>query len=389
MQDATTFVKFSPAGCSTAVTERGFYDVAFNRQMQNPDWTIHRLTPGRALKKFNRDGTPIEKLALLLPFKRDAETGSALPVEYAASGYDMGHMVPCEAMQFDLTALRESFLTSNICPQSPGLNRGPWKALESHCFEAARSGRELVIITGPYWASSKPAKLASGVSIPDAFWKVVIEPSTERMACYIMANAEHVEANIGLHYVPLYRVAHLTQFGFPALATFKDDPQLLDAKPQLLKLDIGNSLQVEDLTTGEYVLLAPFLYNPCDARFPKARIRIKPGFVTDFGSTGAARGIYPSIGTFRDQSFVGHDGMYASNYFQWLEAYKLIADSSACRAECDWRLLESLQAAGDTWFNRNAIWSAVKLGGGSVWDKHTPESIAAARTLIETVEVAA
>jgi hypothetical protein len=176
---------------------------------------------------------------------------------------------------------------------------------------------------------------------------------------------------------------------FPALSGYKDDPGLLYPQPELLKLDLGcNTLQIENLCNGQYVLLAPYVWNPHDKAFPKARLRFKPGFSTDFGSTPRGTwNLFPPIGTFRDPDFLGHDGLYATQYFEWDHAYKIIRDTKACRAECDWRLLEALEADGDTWVSRNTIWSAVKVGGGSVWATHTPEGVAAARTLVETIKV--
>jgi hypothetical protein len=221
----------------------------------------------------------------------------------------------------------------------------------------------------------------------------------------------------------LARVCALSGLIFPALSGYKDDPGLLYPQPELLKLDLGgNPICLEDLENGEYVLTQDLICNPCDKEFPKARIRIKAGFATDGGSVPKiAWNVFPPIGTFRDRSFLLHDALYASNYYQagfesmplrhdmryltesylthvgttldlrldrgvWTP-YKIIEDSSACRAECDWRLLESLAAVGDSWAARNTIWSAVKVGGGSVWATHTPEGVAAARTLVETIKV--
>ena len=44
------------------------------------------------------------------------------------------------------------------------------------------------------------------------------------------------------------------------------------------------------------------------------------------------------------------------------------------RPDCDWMMLETLGAfGGNTWFNRNAVWSAVKAFGGGVYPKTNDE----------------
>ncbi|MDA3925200.1 MAG: DUF1353 domain-containing protein [Kiritimatiellae bacterium] len=56
------------------------------------------------------------------------------------------------------------------------------------------------------------------------------------------------------------------------------------------------------------------------------------------------------------------------------------------KTECDWRFLTNQQTDGHIcWAKRNAIWSAVHTCGGSVWNKHTDESIADARTYCRVV----
>lgn len=41
-----------------------------------------------------------------------------------------------------------------------------------------------------------------------------------------------------------------------------------------------------------------------------------------------------------------------------------------------------MQSQGNGWWTRNVFWSSVRVDGGSVWRKHTPESIAEARCYV-------
>ncbi len=62
---------------------------------------------------------------------------------------------------------------------------------------------------------------------------------------------------------------------------------------------------------------------------------------------------------------LGHDALYAA---------ELVS-----REEADRWFLEAMQKAGIGWIKRNAIWLAVRAGGGVVWRRHTARSVARAR----------
>lgn len=70
--------------------------------------------------------------------------------------------------------------------------------------------------------------------------------------------------------------------------------------------------------------------------------------------------------------FLLHDAEYAAELFK--------------RKECDNRLLEGAENDGRIgWLKRNAVWSAVRIGGGAVWAGHTHKSIEAARQFCSSV----
>jgi len=77
---------------------------------------------------------------------------------------------------------------------------------------------------------------------------------------------------------------------------------------------------------------------------------------------------------------LGHDGLYAAELLS--------------RKEADDWMLTSMALAEDnfpgqpvSWAKRNAVWSAVRTGGGFVWRGHTPESVAEARRLVSLVRM--
>lgn len=81
--------------------------------------------------------------------------------DYLASGYDRGHLAPAADNVHSAIAMRESFYLTNTMPQTPELNRGPWRMLEEHVGRlAAGSGVEAWVVTGPAWLANAEGKIA-------------------------------------------------------------------------------------------------------------------------------------------------------------------------------------------------------------------------------------
>ena len=93
--------------------------------------------------------------------------------DYTYSGYDRGHMVPSEDRTDTTNNNRLVFRMSNIIPQHPDNNQGPWVDLETYSRNVAAAGNEMLITCGPsvfdgtYIPSGKAA-------IPGYTWKIVI-----------------------------------------------------------------------------------------------------------------------------------------------------------------------------------------------------------------------
>jgi endonuclease G len=65
-----------------------------------------------------------------------------------------------------------TFLMTNVLPQAPRANRGPWVQLETDSRTLAQAGNELYIVSGP---AGSIGTLASGtIRIPAATWKAVL-----------------------------------------------------------------------------------------------------------------------------------------------------------------------------------------------------------------------
>jgi endonuclease G, mitochondrial len=104
----------------------------------------------------------------------------AKPEDYVGTGFDRGHLLSSEDRGASAEANSSTFLMTNILPQSPDNNRGPWLQFESYCRTLIRQGKELYIVAGGNGSgglgeNGESIGLANGkVNVPATTWKVVL-----------------------------------------------------------------------------------------------------------------------------------------------------------------------------------------------------------------------
>jgi len=158
------------ASIPLTILQRTGYVVGYDEQRHNPAWVAYHIPPAQAYQSGNR---PDE-------FELDSATRSKTRHEdYTNTGYDRGHMAPNYAIttRYGRQAQLETFLMSNVVPQKPDLNRGPWRELEMEIAGPGGFAKRLNgvwVITGPVYDEHR-VTLRSGIEIPDAFYKIVID----------------------------------------------------------------------------------------------------------------------------------------------------------------------------------------------------------------------
>jgi DNA/RNA endonuclease G (NUC1) len=158
---------FQLTGRVTQLESRGFV-VGYSESKSNPLWVAYRVFDVPDLAHGKRPSR----------FRTDQRTRSLVRHDdYTHSGYDRGHMAPnfAIATRYGDAAQEETFLMSNIIPQTPHVNRHLWKDLEMSV--AKRYGRcfgEVWVVTGPVFEPPFE-KLKSGVSIPSAYYKIIAD----------------------------------------------------------------------------------------------------------------------------------------------------------------------------------------------------------------------
>lgn len=151
------------------------YAVGYSEDLKNPLWAVYRLGNKKTdfVQEWERPWT----------FVVDIRTDSKVTHEdYESSGYDRGHMAPNAAIleQYGQMAQLETYLISNICPQTRRLNRGIWETLEAKIKDEIsqddttnKQVHGVYVITGPIFKKNPPDKLNSGIAIPDEFYTII------------------------------------------------------------------------------------------------------------------------------------------------------------------------------------------------------------------------
>ena len=131
--------------------------------------------------------------------------------DYSHSGYDRGHLCNSEDRTSSEYLNEETFLMSNMIPQTRELNRGPFKMLEAYCRKLAiKKGMNLLIYSGGIGAKDR---LASNVIVPAYCWKVVY--TSEKIWCILFPNEHVLNKNWQTYSVPLETLEKMTGFRFP------------------------------------------------------------------------------------------------------------------------------------------------------------------------------
>lgn len=155
----------NPANADNYLLINDFYALSYNNEKLIANWVSWRVTAkdiGDAQRQ--NDFRPDERLP-------DNFT-RVTPADYTGSGFDRGHLCPSADRSATEQANSATFLMTNITPQTPDLNQGPWEKLESYSRSMVRRGGTLYIVAGHYGARRERVK--SKITIPTNFWKIVV-----------------------------------------------------------------------------------------------------------------------------------------------------------------------------------------------------------------------
>lgn len=155
----------NPSNADNYLMEKPQYVLSYNNSQRIPNWVSWQLNQSWL-------GTA--------PRRNDFRPDSSLPqgwyqvtpTDYNNSGYDRGHMAPSADRTNTPENNSATFLMTNILPQAPDNNQGPWAQLEDYCRDLVKQGKEIYIVSGGY---GKKVAIAKGkVTPPTHVWKVAV-----------------------------------------------------------------------------------------------------------------------------------------------------------------------------------------------------------------------
>lgn len=91
--------------------------------------------------------------------------------DYSGSGYDRGHMVPSADRFANAGLNEETFMMSNIAPQTGALNQYPWNELEMYIRSQVTRRQDAYQIAGCY---GDAGRLKNKVTVPTNCWKIAM-----------------------------------------------------------------------------------------------------------------------------------------------------------------------------------------------------------------------
>jgi len=183
------------------------YTLSYNEKHEQASWVAYELTQNETKIIYSRTNKFIPD-----PY---VATKTANDNDYLGSGYDRGHLAPASDMGWSLTTMTESFYYSNMSPQVPSFNRGIWKKLEEQVRTWAIEYDTVYVVTGPVLKDGLPTIGKNKVSIPEYYYKVVLEYSKSDVKGigFVMKNESSVDP-LQNFAVPIDSVEKLTGIDF-------------------------------------------------------------------------------------------------------------------------------------------------------------------------------
>jgi len=190
------------------------YLVGYDAQAKLPKVVTYTLTPPNAIGCVARTNAFVSNQFI---------QNGPRPDDYAGTGFDKGHMVPDGDLSWDQQIEYESFLMTNMSPQAGSLNRGIWKLLETSVrgWTVQLNNVFTIYVGGVYDQNDK--KIGTGVVVPHAFYKIVINNNTGALAGWYFPHVPpypNLGTDLTKFRVPVAQIQQVAgvQFAFPANA---------------------------------------------------------------------------------------------------------------------------------------------------------------------------
>ena len=189
-------------GCPAAdqIILNRFFTVGYSFYFRQAKWALEIVDPDK------KDMDQVERLNNFRPDFRVPKRFRADLSDYSNSGYDRGHLVASANQDDEFIQNSETFLLTNMSPQTRDLNRKKWRELESavRMLDARSEVLETYVISGPvfdYMASihmiGRKDKNGIAIPVPSHFFKCILAEDKKgnlKMWAFEMENASPAKA---------------------------------------------------------------------------------------------------------------------------------------------------------------------------------------------------
>lgn len=132
-------------------------------------WTLRPTDIKKNVKRSSFRFTPDDRVGFVMPNN----------IDYLLSGYDRGHLCPAADRSSSASLMKQTFVLSNVVPQLPAFNRGPWKHYEAHTRALLPEHDSLKVVVSCLWYNADTSFIGvHRLAVPHAFVKQVFDAST-------------------------------------------------------------------------------------------------------------------------------------------------------------------------------------------------------------------
>ncbi len=172
------------------------FTLGYSEKHEQAAWVQHIVIPEVEFANVSRtnDFRPDTLVTTGSAVESDYFLKKVLPdgqMEFNGFGYDRGHLAPSADFRWSQKALSESYFYSNMSPQRPEFNRERWAELESWVRTYVIDFKEPVyVVTGPVLKDGLKQQGENKVSIPEQFYKIVLDLTgdEQKAIAFLMPN---------------------------------------------------------------------------------------------------------------------------------------------------------------------------------------------------------
>ena len=158
-----------PAPKDIVLLQRGEFAIGWSPSLRHPVWAAYHVVKDARFDSLKRPKN----------FQKDRSVASSpAATDYARTGYDRGHLVPNRAIvtRYGPDEQEKTFLMTNIAPQRPALNRGPWREMEQRFADlwTARYGEIWVIVGAVSPVAERQKMENTAINVPSQFYMLIV-----------------------------------------------------------------------------------------------------------------------------------------------------------------------------------------------------------------------